>query len=260
MWSEYQIKAHLRSVWYFQKVKRFEWANNIPGQSCHQLIVLSGWPTNWTLAYIVGAVGKFKTSPWINMKRARSVYSWCSNMFGSAFIYWQELERVVLKFCTRFLALGFLALGRSAICVNLKLPKKPSLFMIWRGQKRKEWEGILRSVISLFLRTDLVANWRIHSSKLHLVHSWQTTRQRQAGESFLEYVGNEEKRLPIGEICKPRSKWILSIENVSFKMTENRSFQFLYVWYELWVRPLGIWAWAFALHPRLAKLVSKKQK
>ena len=41
--------------------------------------------------------------------------------------------RKVLKFCTRFLALGFLALGRSAICVNLKLPKKPSLFMIWRG-------------------------------------------------------------------------------------------------------------------------------
>ena len=41
--------------------------------------------------------------------------------------------RKVLKFCTRFLALGFLALGRSAICVNLKLPKKPSLFTIWRG-------------------------------------------------------------------------------------------------------------------------------
>ena len=50
------------------------------------------------------------------------------------------------------------------------------------------------------------------------------------------------------------------IENVSFKMTENRSFQFLYVWFELWLRPLGIWAWAFALHPWLAKLVSKKQK
>ena len=43
--------------------------------------------------------------------------------------------RKVLKFCTRFLALGFLALGRSAICVNLKLPKKPSLFMIWPGPK-----------------------------------------------------------------------------------------------------------------------------
>ena len=69
-----------------RKVKRFQWANNIAGQSCHQLIVLSGWPTNSTLAYVVGAVGKFKTYPWINMKRARSVYSWCSNMFGSAFI------------------------------------------------------------------------------------------------------------------------------------------------------------------------------
>ena len=78
---------------------------------------------------------------WRHQKLKPHTHGWSLHVWDLALDWVQKAQcihdgktlRKVLKFCTRFLALGSLALGRAAICVNLKLPKKPSLFTIWRG-------------------------------------------------------------------------------------------------------------------------------